>query len=651
MKVYEPEEIRNIVFMAHSGAGKTTLAEAALFNAKVTSRPGRTDNGTSILDYAPDEVERKISINLALAWLEWKDKLINLIDTPGYNDFWGDVISAAAAVEIAVIVVNAVTGIQPGTEKAKTLAEQYKLPVAIFLNQLDKEDVDFGKALENVKSLFGNPVVPITIPDGTGKQFKAVTSVFETDNPFKTSALEAVAEVEDSLTEKYLNEELLTAEDIAKGLQIGVNSGSFIPLYSGDAYNNIGVNELLDGILSFPSPMKREEAKTKSLFCLVFKTVIDPHLGELKYLRVFSGSLEAGTNVLNTTKDKDEKVNQVYVVQGKDRKEVPALTTGMLGALVKLKVTQTGDTLSSKGEKISLVSPELPDPQVKLAIVPKSKKDEEKVSTGLSKLHEEDPTFNSYFDAETKQTIISGLGELHLDVILGRLKSRFGVEVNPERPKVHYRETISKAIEIQGKYKRQTGGHGQYGDCWLKFEPLEKGKGFEFVNAIVGGRIPKRFIPSVEKGLREVMGKGVLAGYPTTDLKATLYDGSFHDVDSSDIAFKIAASMAFRDGIPKAAPTLLEPIMKVEVTVPDENMGDVMGDLSSRRGKIEKTEPLGKYQKILALVPEAELYKFSATLNSTTQGRGSFSQTFSHYEETPRELQQRIIEEQKKEEQ
>ncbi|MCK4353438.1 elongation factor G [candidate division WOR-3 bacterium] len=649
MKKYEPEAIRNIVLMSHSGTGKTTLAEAALFNAKVTSRLGKVDNGTSILDYAPDEIERKISINLGIAWFEWNDKLINLIDTPGYADFWGDVIAGARVADVCVIPINATTGIQPGAENAKSLAEQYKIPIVIFVNQLGKENADFEKTFKEIKELFGKGVIPLTIPEGSGIQFKSVLSVLESDNPYKSDVLEAIAEVEDSLTEKYLNEEPFTQEDIARGLEIGIKNRKLIPLYSGDAYNNIGVKEFLDALPYLPSPSEREEAKQKDLSCLTFKTIVDPHLGELKYIRVFSGNLEAGTFVLNSTRKKEEKINQIYILKGKEREEVPSLGVGRIGALVKLKITQTGDTLTDKGNPITLSSLEFPEPQTSMAIIPKTKKDEEKVSNGLLKLHEESPTFTSFYDPETRQTIISGLGELQLDVILGKLKDKFGVEVSIERPRIHYRETITKSGEAQGKYKRQTGGHGQYGDCWVRFEPVERGKGAEFVDAIVGGRIPKRFIPSVEKGLKEALEKGILVGYPTTDFKMTLYDGSFHDVDSSDIAFKIAASMAFRAGMPECAPTLLEPIMKVEVIVPGEFMGDVMGDLSSRRGKIENTESMGKYQKVHAIVPETELYKFSTTLRSQTQGMGSFSQKFSHYEEVPKEIQKRIIEEHKKE--
>jgi len=648
VKKYEPKDIRNVVLMGHSGSGKTTIADAMLFKSGGGSRQGKVEDGTSVFDYTSEEIKWKISISLGLAWLEWKDEhgsplLINLIDTPGYDDFRGDVIAGSRVADGCIIVVNAATGIEPGTLKAKELAENLKLPIFIFINQVKKPNVNFDKVLKEIKDLFGRGVTLLAIPQGD-----KIISILESDSPYKSDSLETIAEVEDSLTEKYLNEEKLEPADIGKGLQIGVRTRKVIPLYSGDAYDNIGVSELLNGLSFLNSPLEREEAKNESLSALNFKTMVDPHLGDLKFVRVFSGALEAGTNVFNSNKGKDEKLNQLYVVRGKEREEVKSLETGMIGALVKLKATKTGDTLTSKGNSVKLDKLEFPMAQIKMAVIPKSKHDEERVSVGLSKLNEEDPTFISFYDAETKQRIISGLGEMHFNVMLDKLKKNFGVEVGTERPRIHYRETITGMAEQQGKYKRQTGGHGQYGDCWVKFEPLERGKGVEFVDAIVGGKIPKRFIPSVEKGIRESVERGILAGYPTTDFKATLYDGSFHDVDSSDIAFKIAASMAFRDGMPRAKPILLEPIMRAEVIAPSEFMGDVMGEISSRRGKIERTEPVGQHQKIYALVPEAELYGFSTSLRSQTQGMASFSQEFLRYEVVPRETQQQIIEEHKK---
>lgn len=645
MKKVEPSNIRNIVILGHSGAGKTSLAEAMIFNAGVTTRIGKVENGTSMFDYTPDEIERRGSINLSIGWFEWKNKyLVNLIDTPGYDDFWGDVMVGARAADACIIVVNACSErVELGTIKAKKLAESLNIPVVVFVNQLSKENANFDRTLKNLNLLFGKCVAPLTV-----FQSNNVINTLESDTPHKAEATEVIAEVDDKLTEKYLNEEPLSKEDIQKGLETGIKERKIVSLYSGDAYNNIGVKELLDGIAILPTPLERKGAQDSGLEALVFKTVIDPHLGDMRYIRILSGSIEPGSTVFNFNKKSEEKLNQLYVVKGKDREEAPALVTGMIGALVKLKNTQTGDILTVKGKEVAVTTLEFPSYQTKTAIVPKTKKDEEKISNGLTKLHEEDPSFSFFFDPETKQTILAGLGEVHLNVILGRLKSRFSVDVMQEKPRIHYRETITRIVEQQGKYKRQTGGHGQYGDCWVKFEPLERGKGFEFEDAITEGRIPRRFIPSVEKGLREAIEKGMVAGFPTTDFRASLYDGSYHDVDSSDIAFKIAASLAFREGIPKAGPTLLEPIMRIEVMVPSEFMGDVMGDISSRRGRIEKTESIDSYQKLFALVPEAELHQFSTSLRSLSQGSGSFTQQFSHYEEVPRETQARVIQEYKK---
>ncbi|MFA5031819.1 MAG: elongation factor G [bacterium] len=647
MKKVDSSDIRNIVLLGHAGSGKTTFAEAMMFNAGVTSRIGKVENGTSMFDYTTDSIDRKSSINLSLGWFEWKNKyLINIIDTPGYDDFYGDVITGARAADIAILIVNSCSErLELGAMKAKKLADSLNIPIVIFVNQLVKENANFDRTLNLLTSLFGKSVAPITAYE-SGK----VVNTLETDSLYKSTAIEAIAEVDDALTEKYLGEQAFSPEEINNGIQMGIRNRKLVPLYAGDAYNNIGVKELLEAVAFLPSPLERQESKEPGLSALVFKTVVDPHLGDLRYIRVFSGSIEPGATVYNSNKKADEKLNQLYAVKGKDREEVPTgLVAGMIGAIVKLKNTQTGDTLAQKDKQIVFPAFEFPPYQTKTAIVPKTKKDEEKISNGLSKLRDEDPSFNSTFDPETKQTILTGMGEVHINVLLGRLKNRFGVDVLQEKPKIHYRETISRAVEQQGKYKRQTGGHGQYGDCWVKFEPLERGKGFEFVDGITEGRIPRRFIPSVEKGLREAIEKGILAGFPTTDLRATLYDGSYHDVDSSDIAFKIAANIAFKEGLTKAGITLIEPIMRVEILVPSEYMGDVMGDISSRRGKIEQTESVDTYQKLFALVPESELYQFSTVLRSLSQGAGTFTQTFSHYEEVPRETQSRVVEEYKKE--
>ena len=643
MKEYASKDIRNVALIAHSGAGKTSLSEAMLFSAKATSRLGKVDDGTSILDYTPEEIERKYSINLSIAWLEWKNKLINLIDTPGYDDFFGDVISSLRAADACIIVIDATTGIGPVTERAYEYAEKLNLPFIVFVNKLGKENAKFDKILEEAKKVFGGKAIPITFPIDEGVQLKEIKNTMKEDSPYHDELIEAVAETDDALTEKYLAEETITEEEISKGLKEGTKSKKLIPLLAGDALLNKGVDLLLDAIIDYmPSPLDRNPKDTLAAFA--FKTMVDPHLGETRYVRVFSGTLEAGSEVLNSTRKVSEKINQIYVPKGKEREEVRELVTGSIGMLVKLRSTHTGDTLSTKTESIVLDPIEFPAPQESVAIVPKTKKDEEKVSNGLMKLSEEDPSFSYAYDPEAKQTILKGLGELHLGIIFSRLKRRFGVEIMTERPKIHYRECIANTVESQGKFKRQTGGHGQYGDCWVRFESLPIGSGFEFVDRIKGGAIPSRFIPSIEKGIKEVMGAGLIAGYPLIDMRATLYDGSFHPVDSSDIAFKIAGSLALKDAKDKLCPVILEPILEVEVTVPEEFMGDVMGDLNARRGKVQGAEAAGKYQKIKAVVPETEMYRYSSSLRSMTQGRGSFTQNFLRYEQVPKEIQDRIVE-------
>jgi len=648
LKEYVSEDIRNVALIAHSGAGKTSLSEAMLFNAKATSRLGKVDDGTSILDYTPEEIERKYSINLSIAWLEWKNKLINLIDTPGYDDFFGDVISSLRAADGCIIVIDATTGIGPVTERAYEYAEKLNLPFMIFVNKLGKENAKFDGTIAEAKKVFGGNIVPLTFPVGEGVQLKEIKNTREGDSPYHDEFIEAVAETDDALTEKYLAEETITEEEILKGLKEGTKSKKLIPLLAGDALSNKGVDLFMDAIIDYmPSPLDRDHKDNLGAF--VFKTIVDPHLGETRCVRVFSGTLEAGSEVLNSTSKVSEKINQIYVPKGKEREEVRELITGSIGTLVKLKNTHTGDTLSVKTDPIVLDPIKFPAPQESVAIVPKTKKDEEKVSNGLMKLSEEDPSFSYGYDPETKQTILKGLGELHLDVIFSRLKKRFGVEIMTEKPIIHYREYITNTAESQGKFKRQTGGHGQYGDCWVRFEPLPIGSGFEFVDKIKGGAIPARFIPSVEKGIKEAMPTGLIAGYPLIDMRASLYDGSFHPVDSSDIAFKIASSLALKNAKEKLSAVILEPILEVEVLVSEEFMGDVMGDLNARRGKVQGAEAAGKYQKIKATVPEAEMYKYSSSLRSMTQGRGSFTQKFLRYEQVPKEIQDRIVEARKKE--
>jgi len=677
-------EIRNFVLAGHGGCGKTSLGEAMLFLSGATTRLNRVDEGNSILDYDEDEIERRISINLSVATFERDGVTFNLLDTPGYLDFWGDVLSGLSVADGAVVVVDTASGVEVGTERVWQFCEERKLPRIIFLNKIRKEGVDFESGYNGVKEDLGGGVFPLTIPIGTGLEVKGVVDLLrkkaffysdgkveEREIPqelqdkveeYRGYLIEALAESDETLMEKYVEEQPITDEELISALKRGVLEGTVFPALCGDALHLIGVDVLMYYIKELlPSPKEARLPKGKKgeeeieltpdgpFVGFVFKTLFEPHIGEMNLIRVYRGKLTSGMEVKNTTRDKSEKVNQMYMLKGKERKEVKEADTGAIVALLKLKETKTGDTLADPSDPIVLPPIKFPEPSISVAIVPKSKGDEEKVSNGLARLHEEDPTFVSSYDAEMKQTLISGLGEGHLEIIVRRLKRKFDVDVEIERPKIHYRETIKKKAEAQGKYKKQTGGRGQYGDVWIRIEPLERGKGFEFVDAIVGGVVPAKYIPAVEKGVKEAMQNGILAGYPVVDVKVTLYDGSHHPVDSSDIAFKIAGSLAFKNAAAKANVVLLEPILEVEVIVPEEFMGDVIGDLNARRGKILGMERVGKYQKIKAYVPEAEMYKYSTTLRSLTQGKGTFTQRFAFYEEVPKEIADKIVEERKKE--
>jgi len=687
LKDYNIANIRNICLASHGGSGKTTLAEAMLFNAKATTRLGKVDSGNCVTDYDQDEIERKCSINLAVVHFNWKDEFFNLIDTPGYADFMGERIAGTRVTDSCIILIDVASGLEVGTEMAWQDADKMNLPRILFINKMTKENVSFSEVLEKVVERFGTSVLPLQIPIGSGSSFKGVVDLIEekaivfqngkateSEIPeemkdsfasYKEKMVESIAETEDSLTEKYL-EQGLTPEEVIAGLKAGVMSGKLFPVLCGDALSNAGVNRLLDAISNYlPSPKDRPPVSGKSptkeedvtrenssdapMSALVFKTLVEPHVGELNLVRVYSGVLTSGSEVMNTSKGSSEKISQIFLFKGKERTEVKELKAGNFGALVKLKNTHTGDTLSDKANPIVLEGIQFPGPAASIAVVPKTKGDEDKVSSALARISDEDPTFSSKYDVELRQTLIYGLGELHLEVSVNRLKRKFGVDMDLVRPKIPYRETVRKKAEVQGKYKRQSGGRGQYGDVWVRFEPLERGVGFEFVNAVVGGAIPSKYIPSVEKGIKEAMRTGALASYPTVDMKATVYDGSYHSVDSSDLAFKIAGSLAFKKGQEAADSYLLEPISAVEVVVPEEYMGDVMGDLNSRRGKIQGMDSEGALQKIKAMVPQAEMYRYSSQLRSMTQGRGTFSQKFSHYQEVPRDISERIIVEASKE--
>lgn len=687
MKQYAPDAIRNIAVAGHSGAGKTSLLDLALFVTGQVDRAGRVDDGTSVLDYDPDETKRKISINTAIAPCEWHNHKINFVDTPGYPDFVGDVIGALRVCEGALIVVDAVSGIEVGTETAWSYAQEAGSACAILINRMDRENADFGQVLNALRERYGQHVVPMHVPIGAHETFKGLVDLVqmkafvwdggkmsETAVPDdlsemvkagRTALVEAAAEMDDALMEKYFGEGDLPQEDLSRGLTLGVKAGRVVPVLVSSASKGIGIEPLMEFAVSvMPSPTDRGSAKgtnphsgadeerkpTDDAFsALVFKTMADPYVGKLNYFRVYSGALKSDSQMYNVNKDREERVGQVYFVKGKQQEATPSVGAGDIGAIAKLQETSTGDTLCDKAKPISFVAIHFPEPVFELAIQAQSKADEDKLGPALAKLSDEDPTFRFRREAETGQTIIGGLGESHLDIVVDKLKRKFGVSVNVELPKIPYRETIQAKAEAQGRHKKQTGGRGQFGDCWIRMEPLPRGAGFEYVDEVVGGAIPRQYIPAVEKGVREAAERGVVAGYPTVDFKVTVYDGSFHPVDSSEQAFKTAGTLAFQAAAAKASPVLLEPIMEVEVVVPDEYMGDVMGDLNSRRGRIQGMDSAGGgKQRIRAVVPEAEMQRYAIDLRSIARGRGWFRAQRTAYEEVPAHIAQNIIAEAKK---
>lgn len=685
MKIFQTEQIRNIGLGGHGGSGKTMLFEALLYNLKEINRIGSIEQGSTVSDYNPDEIERQISISSSLGHGIWKDHKINMIDTPGYSDFFGEVVSTMRVVDTMFIVVSAASGVEVGTEMVWAEAAKQGVPRFIVINKLDRENIDFDNIVEGLVESFGHQVVLAQFPVETGPNFDSVVDLFrmkvlkfakdgsgnyteeeipadlkEKADELHLKLVEAVAESDDTLMEKYFEAGELSEEEFKVGLKKAVAADAIFPIFCTSATANVGVKRLLDVIVNFcPAPNERGEVKTEDgslkvdangpFASLVFKTVSEQHMGELSFFKIFSGKLKTGEDVINTRDGHTERIGQMFVLNGKNKKSVEELMAGDIGAVVKLKNTHTSDTLCAKGQNIKFPKIEFPEPVIRTAIKPKAKGDEEKISNGLHLLHEEDPTFLYYQDPELRQTIVSGQGELHLQIILKRLHQKFHVEVEEEEPKIPYRETIRKTATAQGKFKKQTGGRGQYGDCHLRLEPMERGGKFEFLDEIVGGVIPGKFIPAVEKGVVETMEKGVLAGYPVVDVRVAVYDGSYHSVDSSEMAFKVAASMAFKKAFMDANPVLLEPIYNIEVRVPDEYMGDVMGDISSRRGRIMGMDRDGRFQVIKAQVPLAELYRYSTTLRSLTQGRGIHKRSFSHYEEVPSDIAQKIIEESKKE--
>ncbi len=685
VKEYGSSEIRNVGLIGHGSVGKTSLAEAMLFTAGASNRLGKVDDGTTLSDYSQDEIERKISISASMLHCERNGNKLNIIDTPGYADFIGEVVGALRAVDGAVLVINAVSGIEVGTEKVWQYAKDYGIGCLIVLNRMGKENADFEGTCDTISNRFGREAIPLQIPLNPGDGFNGLVDVLKMKlltypadgskqvteghippelkdraSEFREKLVEAVAESDDDLLEKYLEETDLSDEELILGLRKGIATRSIFPILCTDAYTNVGTSALLDIISDcMPSPVdvgtvtgtrpgtdenaELEASESSPLSSLLFKTMSEPHVGELSLIRLYSGTLKSGDEVLNSSKGVVERIGQIYNLNGRDRNEIGNVTSGDMIALVKLKDSHTGDTLCNRESPVILPKIDLPEPVINEAVELKSKGDEQKISAGLSRLHEEDPTFVAKFEPELRQMIVSGQGELHLEVVINKLKQKFGVDVTLVEPKIPYRETITGKSQAQHRYKKQSGGRGQYGDVHIRIEPVGRGKGFEFVNEIRGGAIPAKYIPSVEKGIVEAMGKGILAGYPAIDFKVGLYDGTYHSVDSSDLAFSLAGSMAFQEAFMSAKPILLEPIYDVEVTVPEEFMGDVMGDLSSRRAKIQGMDTNGNFQTIRGQVPLAELYKYSTALRSMTQGRGLHTRMFSHYEPVPHELSEKVI--------
>ena len=679
------EDLRNIVFVAHGGAGKTSLAEVMLFNTGVTNRLGRVEDGTTVMDFEPEELKRNISLSSGFNQYDWKKHTVRLIDTPGDQNFFSDTRICMQAADGAVVVIDAVDGVKVQTEQAWDFAEEFNLPSVIFINKLDRERADFSRTCKDAAECFEPKPIILQLPIGSEADFKGVIDLVgmkaytydakgkakEVDIPSdmqdlvaeeREALVENVVESDDELLERYLEGESLSDDEIKAALKKGTLSRTFVPVLCGSATNNIGIDLIQDFIVNcMPSPLDRgpwiatDDDGEKEVECnpdpdapfsaFVFKTVADPFAGRLSIFRVVSGSLGADGTFYNTNKDTKERYNQLLSLAGKEQKPVTKAGPGSIVAVAKLKDSTTGDTLCDEGRKVKFKCAEPLPSLTSFAVEPKSKGDEDKILTSLSKLLEEDIALQLTRNLETNQILLSGLGPIHIEVAVEKLKRKFNVEVELNTPKVPYKETITKKVRVQGKHKKQTGGHGQFGDCWIQLEPLPRGKGFEFVNKIVGGVIPKQYIPAVEKGILESCQKGVLSGFPCIDFKVTLDDGSFHAVDSSEMAFKIAGSLAFKKAALEAGPVPLEPIMNVSITTPDEHMGDIMGDLNSRRGKVLGMDSKGKNQVIKAYVPMAEFLTYAPDLRSMTGGRGMFSMEFSHYDEVPAQIAQKLVEE------
>jgi elongation factor G len=685
MKVYEAPSIRNVAVVGHGGCGKTTLVSALLYDVEAVNRMGRVEDGTTVTDFDPDEIERKISLQAALAYGEWKKNKINFIDAPGYANFLAEAKAALRVADAALVVVDAVAGVEVQTEKVWGYASEFGIPRIIAVNRMDRDRASFVRSLESLQSVFGRSVVPIAFPLGEEKRFVGVADLLtekadvyaddasgkfqavdlppevrEAAKSWRDKLVEMVAESNEDLMEEFFEKGTLPQEDLVRGLRLAVLSGKVFPVVPTSAVRNVGVHPILDAIVDLlPSPVDRgpvtgtdaaskaeatrEPSATAPFSSFVFKTIADPHAGRISLFRVYSGTLKSDTTVHNATRDVAERVGSLLLLQGKTQTPIGEIQAGDIGAVAKLKETQTNDTLCDKAHPIVYPPIVFPEPATTFAIEPKTRGDEDKISQSLHRLMEEDPVLRLSRDAQTHEMLLSGMGQLHMEVVVGKLRKRYKVEVLLKKPKIPYRETIKGAAEGHGRHKKQTGGHGQFADCKIRMKALPRGSDFKYVDDIFGGSIPRNFIPAVEKGIQEARLKGFLAGFPMVDFQVELYDGQYHDVDSSELAFKIAGSLAFKDAVAKCKPTILEPIMKVEIAVPEEFAGAVMGDLSSRRGRPQGMEPRGSLQVIKAEVPLAEMLSYDAELTSMTGGRGSYHMEMSHYDEVPFQFQEKVI--------
>lgn len=694
MREYKAADIRNVAVVGHGASGKTTLVDALAFVSGSSKRHGNIKDGTTLTDHTPEEIERGYSISVACAYAEWQDVKVNLVDTPGYLDFHGDAIAGLTAADGALCVVSATAGVEVGTEKMFAAAVASQDPVLFVVTLMDKEHADFERAYQQVKDRLTSKVIPVEVPIGSGADFRGVINLFtrkayvyktgsklgdyeETDIPaseaenfkrYHQELIEAISATDDELLERYLEGVEIGRDEAIHGMKEAMKRGDLFPLFCVSAENVVGIHALLTEIVQLmPSAYEMEEihalkgaegdntveihALDENPFAaLVFKTHSEPHVGEVSFFRVFSGRVTTGQEVYNATRDGAEKLGHLSISQGKDRNEVAALCAGDIGCVAKLRNTHTNDTLSTREHPVRLPQIHFPEPLVQFAIHASARHDEEKLQQGLHRLHDEDPTFETHYNSETHQTLVSGLGERHLEVALARLKRKFSVAAELDRPRIAYRETLMAKAEGQGRHKKQTGGRGQFGDCWIRMKPRPRGAGYEFVDSIVGGSIPSKFIPAVDKGIQESSARGILAGYPMVDFEVELFDGSYHSVDSNEMSFKMAGILAFRTVAPKCKPIILEPIDEVAITTPDEYLGDVMGNLSARRGHILGTEAApGGGTVVKGHAPQAELHLYATDLNSMTHGRGTFTSRFHGYEQMPPEAASKVIEESAKE--